>query len=122
MEAKAGEFVWAKIAFAEGDGRYKIRPVMVIARARMPNGGIAYIGAGKYSADWKVKGGVEVVLDHEEGCLVGTDHSGVLRFSKTSLVTFRDCDIESVVGSYLALPALKIESIQHAVKSIGFHL
>lgn len=86
--AKAGTFVWANIPFAEGDGRSKIRPVLVLARTRLPNGDVAYLGAGKYSSTDKVRGSIEVMLTQAEALEVGMDKAGVLRFSRGDLVAF----------------------------------
>lgn len=120
--AKAGQFVWADIPFAEGDGRKKTRPVLVLAKTRMPNGDIAILGAGKYSATEKCRGDVEVVLSAADAAEVGMDKEGVLRFSRTSLVAFLDRDIRSEGLHISRLPASKQEAIRRAAKAVRIDL
>ena len=120
--AKAGTFVWANIPFAEGDGRSKIRPVLILARTRLPNGDIAYLGAGKYSSTDKVRGGIEVILTQAEALEVGMDKAGVLRFSRGDLVAFLDRDVQSEPGHYSRLSASKQEAIRRAAKAVRIDL
>lgn len=123
---KQGTFVWAKIPFAEGDGRFKVRPVLILGKMEIPTvdgGGVAYVAAGMYSSVDKVRGAVEVVFSTKESAAVGIgEKEGVLRLSKDSLVFFRGCDVRSEAGRICALPAAKQESIRRAAKAIRFEL
>jgi len=120
--AKVGTFVWATIPFAEGDGRKKIRPVLVLAKMRSSSGDVVYLGAGKYSATDKVRGAVEVVLSQSEAVEIGFDKEGVLRFSRDSLVAFLDRDVQSEVGHFSRLGAGKQEAIRRAAKAVRIEL
>lgn len=118
--AKIGQFVWAKIAFAEGDGRYKVRPVLILDRQKLKDGSMVYLAAAKYSAYHKQRGAVEVVMSAEDALAVGMDAEGVLRFSREDLVAFMDKDITSELSHYTKLAAIRAEGIRRAAKSVRF--
>ncbi|PZP60221.1 MAG: hypothetical protein DI596_06095 [Azospira oryzae] len=117
-----GTFVRARVPFQEGDGRYKIRPVLILGRARTPKGDVVYIGAAKFSSSAKVRGEVEVILTDAEARAVGLEGEGVLRFSRQSLVAFLDQDVISEGRSYKALPNTKALAIENAARAVRFPL
>lgn len=120
--ARIGQFVWATVPFVEGDGRAKVRPVLILAKAKTPNGEIAYLAAAKYSSTQKVRGDVEVVLTQAEALEVGMDKEGVLRFSRDSLVCFTDSNIRSEGEHFSRLSGSKKESIRRAAKAVRVDL
>lgn len=119
--ARIGQFVWATVPFVEGDGRAKVRPVLILAKAKTPNGEIAYLAAAKYSSTQKVRGDVEVVPT-AEALEVGMDKEGVLRFSRDSLVCFTDSNIRSEGEHFTRLSGSKKESIRRAAKAVRVDL
>lgn len=119
MHLEIGTFVWVKFPFIDDENRYKVRPVMVVARHEMPNGEVVCLGVGKYSSIDRVRGSAEVVLSKEDALAVGLDKDGVLRFSRDSRIAFPECDVRSVAGCYKNLSALKQEAIRRAAKAIG---
>jgi hypothetical protein len=122
-DMKGGKIVWAKIPFAEGDGRYKIRPVMILMKARLPNGEIVYLAAGKYSSTSKCRGEVEVVVDADESLQLGIDPvPGVFRFSRDSLVVFLEKDVHSEAGCFTSLSECKQKAFRNAAKAIHVEL
>jgi hypothetical protein len=115
MKVKAGDFVIARFPFAEGDGRYKVRPALVIGTARGEAGQEYALLAGKYSATDKVRGEVEVVLTRSEAIAVGQDKEGVIRFDRRNLAVVPADDVLSVTGDWDQLPPPKKESLQRAI-------
>jgi|GEM_PF-4865220 len=113
-----GKFVIAAIPFAEGDGRYKVRPALVLAQRKMGDQ-TYYLVAPKYSASEKVRGDNEVVLSVEESILLGLDKEGVVRLSKGNLAAISESGVIRVLQHYKRLPALKAKSLQLAAKKLG---
>ena len=116
-----GKFVWAAVPFAEGDGRYKIRPALVIAQAEMGDENV-FLLAPRYSAADKCKGGNEVVMDSDDAIRVGLDHEGVLRFNREHIVAVKAKDIRNVLCGIDRLSARKAEAIRLAARRLGCNL
>lgn len=115
----AGQFIWGRFPFAEGDGRAKVRPALILSVAST-NGHKVFLCAGLYSATEKVRGAVEVCLTPEECQLIGLGHQdSVLRFSRQQIQALMDRDVCSSIGSVSDLPCEKQASIFRAAKSIG---
>jgi DICT domain-containing protein len=113
-----GKFVWAAVPYAEGDGRYKIRPALVVAEA-MIGGEKAYLLVPRYSATEKCKGENEVIMDRRDAIDVGIDKEGVLRFDRQYLVAIKAFDVKSELRGIDALSARKAEAIRRAARRIG---
>jgi hypothetical protein len=113
-----GFFVWAKIGFAEGDGRYKLRPCIVLAQKKLGDQ-MVYLVAGKYSSSDKWGGDNEVTMTTDDAVAVGADKEGVVRMSRDRLSAVLAADIVRVMRHYSALPTLKRQAIQNAAKRIG---
>lgn len=119
---KPGKFVWASFPFAEGDGRYKVRPALVLATIEQA-GHTVHLCVGKFSACEKVKGDLEVYISADESLLLGLDpKEGVLRFNRQHVQAVMDTGIHSAPGSMRALPLLKQEAIWRAARAIGITL
>lgn len=113
-----GHFIWAKVEFAEGDGRYKLRPCIVLAQKRLGDQ-MVYLIAAKYSSLEKCRGDNEVVMSADDAVAVGADKEGVVRMSRDRLVAVRADNIIKVMKHYSALPKLKQQSLQNAAKRVG---
>jgi len=112
---KRGTFVIARFPFAEGDGRYKIRPALVIGLARDEGGQEFALLAGKFSATDKVRGEIEVVLTRDEAIAVGQDREGIIRFDRRNLAVVPTEDVLHITGDWDQLPAPKKLSLQRAI-------
>lgn len=115
MSSLVGKFVLAAIPFAERDGRYKVRPVLIISERRW-EGLVYYLVAPKFSALEKCKGGNEVVITAEEAVAVGMDHEGVVRFNREHLTPIESEKVVKVLGHYSELPELKWQALQNAAR------
>lgn len=118
MGSLIGRFILAKVPFAEGDGRYKVRPCLVISQKKMGNDTV-YLVAPKFSAIEKCKGGNEVAMTAEEAVAVGMDKEGVLRFNREHLCAILEKDVLKVFGSVSNLPELKRQALVNAARRIG---
>lgn len=119
---KAGDFVWVAFPFAEGDGRVKERPALVLAVGET-KGRKVLLCAGKFSAVEKVRGAVEVFISAEESRQVGlSQKEGVLRLNRQSVQALMESDVLSKAGSLKMLPTLKQEAIKRAAREIGITL
>lgn len=114
-----GNFVIAKVFFAEDDGRYKLRPCLVIDKAKTQSGQIIYLVAPKYSATEKVRGDIEVVMGRAAATAVGLDKEGVVRFDKDSLRAVAAKDVVCQLGHYKRLDPLMQTALQRAACRIG---
>lgn len=115
MKVKVGDFVIARVPFAEGDGRYKVRPALVIGLARGEAGQGYVLLAGKYSATDKVSGEIEVVLTRSEAIAVGQDKEGVIRLDRRNLAVVPVDDVLAKTGDWDNLPPPKKQSLQRAI-------
>lgn len=113
-----GNFVIAAIPFAEGDGRYKSRPVLIISE-KIWEGNLYYLVAPKFSAVEKCKGGNEVVISAEEAIAVGMDHEGVLRFNREHLAVIPAEKVVKVMKHFSRFPELKQEALRNAARRVG---
>lgn len=113
-----GKFVIASIPFAEGDGRYKVRPALVLAEKKIGND-LYYLLAPKFSCIEKVRGGNEVVMSVQDAIATGTDKEGVLRLSRENLAVVPGTAIIKVLEHYNRLPSLKAKAVQNAARRIG---
>lgn len=119
MDIKIGDFIWGSFPFAEGDGRSKVRPALILAVAST-HGHKVYLCVGLYSATEKVRGAIEITISAEEAQQIGLDyHESVLRFSRHNIQALMDSDIVSTVGTVNNLPPLKQVAIHRAAKAIG---
>lgn len=117
---KEGQFIWVRVPFAEGDGRSKTRPALILAVANS-DGHKVYLCAGVYSAADKVRGAVEVILTAEDSVKVGLEsYDKVVRFSRQHVHALLDTAVVSMVGCVSALPPCKQVEFVRAAKSIGF--
>jgi mRNA-degrading endonuclease toxin of MazEF toxin-antitoxin module len=114
-----GKFVWAAVPFAEGDGRYKIRPALIINKAVANNGQAFYLVAPRYSAMGKCKGDNEVVMTQHDAVCVGLDHEGVLRLNPEHLAVIQASDIKVTLGHINDLSVEKAEAIRRAARRIN---
>ena len=121
MEDLVGYFVLAKVEYAERDGRYKLRPCLIIAQKMLGDRPV-YLAVPKYSAWEKCKGGNEVVMAIEDAVAVGMDKEGVLRFNREHLEPMFREKIFEVFVHYTALPELKQQSLQNAARRDGYHI
>jgi len=112
---KTGDFIIARFPFAEGDGRYKVRPALVIGTARGEDGQEYVLLAGKFSAADKVRGEIEVVLTRSEAIAVGQDKEGVIRFDRRNLAVIPVDDVLTKTGDWDQLPPLKKQSLRRAI-------
>lgn len=113
-----GYFIWAKVDFAEGDGRYKLRPCIVLAQKKLGNQTV-YLVAAKYSSLEKCRGDNEVVMSIDDAVAVGADKEGVVRLSRDRLAAVMADNVIKVMKHYSAMPKLKQQSLQNAAKRIG---
>lgn len=113
-----GFFVWAKVEFAERDGRYKLRPCIVLAQKKLGDR-MVYLLAPKYSSLEKCRGDNEVVLNIEDAVAVGIDKEGVIHMNRDRLEPVFGDKITSVMKHYSAMPKLKQQSLQNAAKRVG---
>jgi hypothetical protein len=121
MEAKVGQFIKAKVQFEEDDGRYKIRPCLVLRKVRT-DFGVVYLCAPMSSQINKSRGDEEVVISQKDAMSVGFSASSVIRFSSISRVAVLEADVTNVFGSFKSLPSLTNKAICRAAKTIGFPL
>lgn len=116
-----GFFVWAKVDFTERDGRYKPRPALIIAQAKIGDEAI-YLVAPKFSNIEKCRGDNEVVMSIQDAVAVGIDKEGVVRFNREHLESMTEEKIIKVLRPYSALPELKQKSLQNAARRAGFKI
>lgn len=123
MEVKIGQFIKAKVEFEEEDGRYKVRPCLVLDKARYPQTGeMVYLVAQLSTKTDKVRGAVEVILEESIAKAAGLDAKSVIRFSRTSLIPLLEKDVTNTLGSVKDLPKLSLVAIQKAALSVGCKL
>lgn len=120
--ARIGQFVKAPVAFKEADGRSKVRPVLILAKAKMKDGSVVYLTAPASTQAHKTRGDVEVILRKDEAIKVGLSEESVLRFSRQSLVAVLDRDVTNLFGHYTALSGATQRAIGNAAKSVGCEL
>lgn len=113
-----GFFVWAKVEYAERDGRYKLRPCIILAQKKLGDQ-MVFLLAPKYSALEKCRGDNEVVISVTDAVAVGIDKEGVIRMNRDRLEPVFGDKITSVMKHYSAMPKLKQQSLQNAAKRIG---
>lgn len=124
MKAKIGQFVVAKVCFAEDVNkpartqRWKARPVLVMAAMCAPDGENVYLCATLSTQTQKIHGIGEVMLTAENMAAVGSVREGepakpgVCRFNKMDLIAIRESHIGHYLKSYKQLP----EKVQQALR------
>lgn len=116
--AQVGQFIRASVPFEEKDGRSKVRPCLVLAKARHEKG-IVFLCAPLSTQTAKSHGGIEVVLRREEAASAGLTDSSVVRFERRHLVPVLASDVANEYGRIGDLPASAQRAIKNAAKSLG---
>lgn len=116
--AKIGQFIKASVAFHEEDGRSKVRPCLILAKARHGEN-MVYLCAPLSTQIGKTHGDSEIVLRKNEALMAGMPEESVIRLSRSSLVPVLDRDMTNVYGHVKDLPPSVQQAIKNAAKSLG---
>ena len=114
---QAGEFWLAKFSFEENDGRYKVRPVLVL-ESKPFGTKVAFCGTQKLDA---TASRTEVLLDDEEAMRVGLQRAGRICFGNHRIIS--RLDLVRKVGCLGTpgekLSTLKFREMAQAVQAAG---
>lgn len=119
--AKAGQFIRAVVPFKEDDGRSKVRPLLVLAEAKL-EGNKVYLCAPQSTQTGKCHGDAEVVVTYEDAMAVGLQNSAVIRFSRQSLVAIMDRDVSNTYGTVSQMSKNAQRAMRNAARSVGYSL
>lgn len=112
-----GEFWLAKFGFEENDGRYKVRPVLVLEHKPFGTK-VAFCGTQKLD---ETASRTEVLLDEEEAKRVGLQRAGRICFANHRVISgadmLRKIGCLGVPGQKLS--ALKFQEMAQAVQAAG---